>query len=210
MVAMSADPRKDQNRVKSGFHSRDDVRIHPVADHDSLIRMAAEQFESGAHHQRVRLADEISRFSGGEFDGGAEGAAGGSDAVLNRSREVGIGADQLGAGPHQRDRLEDVFIVVVAPLSDHNIVGIDIVHRDADIIEGVEEARRADGVGGASGGLAAQKFRGCKGAGIEVAFIHLEAHPGKLLLKLKRAALARIGQKQEALSFGVKPSLRSP
>ena len=67
-----------QNGVQFTFDTGDDVGVHPVAHNGNIAGRAAQGFQGVAHHQRIGLADEVGLFAGGHFDGGDQGAAGGT------------------------------------------------------------------------------------------------------------------------------------
>ena len=50
---------EDEGRLHTRLGARDDVGVHPVADHHRLLGVRAEGAEGVAHHQWVRFADEI-------------------------------------------------------------------------------------------------------------------------------------------------------
>ena len=107
--------------------------------------MAAQNPQSGAHHQRVGFAAEVSLGASGHLDGGNQRTAGRRDAVFDRAGDVGVGADQLGALQHQVGGLGQGVQRIGAPFADNDIVGVDVVHGDARVIQSVEQAGLADG-----------------------------------------------------------------
>ena len=64
-----------------------------------------------------------------------------------------VGADELGTLLDKLYGTQNIFVGVVARLTDDDIVGVDIVHGDTGIVEGVDQTRFADYVGAPSGSL---------------------------------------------------------
>ena len=62
------DAGEDEDGVHFGFNAGKDVGVHAVADDGGFFADAAEFFQGGAHHQRIRFADKITFFSGGRLD----------------------------------------------------------------------------------------------------------------------------------------------
>ena len=50
---------RDQHRAQARLQAADDVGVHPVPDHHGRLGVGVEAVERAAHHQRVRLADEV-------------------------------------------------------------------------------------------------------------------------------------------------------
>ena len=167
--------------------------------------MAVEQAQAGAHHQGVGLAAEIGLFAGGQLDGGHQSAAGGGDAALDRAGHVGVGPDELGTLIHQVGGLGQGVQGVGPALAHHHIVGVHVVHGDARVVQGVEQACLADGEDGTAGGLLLQKGRCGQGAGVEVVLRHVQAQTGQLLMELPGGVAAVVGQEQELLLLVVEP-----
>ena len=59
---------------------------------------------------------------------------------------VAVRADQARALEHELDGLNDVFIVIVVALADDDIVGVDIVHGDARVVQRHNQPRPAEDV----------------------------------------------------------------
>ena len=51
-----------------GLEPRDDVGVHPVADHRGRLRVRVDRVQRRAHHQRVGLADVVGLDAGGAAD----------------------------------------------------------------------------------------------------------------------------------------------
>ncbi len=66
--------------------------------------------------------------------------------MLSGAGGIGIGPDQLCPLLHQRNRFDDRLIAVGAGLSDHDIVGIDVIHRIPRILQGVDKPGLSDDV----------------------------------------------------------------
>ena len=94
---LRGDAGEDEHGGHAAFHAGDNVRIHPVADHDGLGAVAAETLESGAHHQRVRLADIVCGLAGGQLNRRNQCAACRNNALLGRAGQVGVGRNQARA-----------------------------------------------------------------------------------------------------------------
>ena len=151
--------------------------------------MYAEDTQAGAHHEGVRLADEIRADTGGHLDRGDHRAAGGDDALLRGAGEVAVRADELCALIHELYSLEYILIVIGVALAYDDIVGVDIVHGDALIVQGKHYAGAADDISAASGSLTADKARGRLSTGVEMLLVNIQPHAPELLLKLLRRAL---------------------
>ena len=57
--ACSVTPVRTRIVSHPGLHAGDDVGVHAVADHRGGLGVAADGVQRAAHHQRVRLADEV-------------------------------------------------------------------------------------------------------------------------------------------------------
>ena len=190
---------EDQHGINAAFHARDDIGIHAVADDGAFLRRHAQQAQAMAHHQRIGLAQIIGLASRGQFDGAHQRLAGRNDAALHRAGQVRVGADELGAGAHQLHGPLDFFKAVGVRFTHHDIVGIDLVHGKARLVQGAHQAGFADDVGASSGTLLLEECRRAQRAGIEVLLVHLQPQPLQLLLQFLGRTLAGIGQKQELL-----------
>lgn len=190
----------------AALHTGDDVGVHAVADHDGLAGMAAEDAQTGAHHEPgVRLAAEICLLSGGDLHRRSKRAARGGDALVRRAAGVGIRADELCAREHEIRRLRECVERIRPRLADDDIVGIDVVHGDAAVIERVEQSRLAEGVYRAAGRLIGQKGRRGQCAGVKMLLRHIESHALELLAQLARGHAAVVGQKQVFLVLVLQP-----
>ena len=167
--------------------------------------MAAQLLEAGAHHQGVGLAAEVGLLAGGHLDGGDKGPAGGGDAVFNGAGDIGVGADELCPRHHQVRGLGEGVERVGPPLPHHHVVRVHIVHGDAGVVEGVEEARLADGEDGAAGSLVPEKGRRGEGAGIKVLLRDIQPHAGQLLLELPGGVAAVVGEEEVLLPLRLEP-----
>ena len=114
-------------------------------------------------------------------------------------------AYQLCALDHEIRRLGQRIERVRATLSDNDIVGVDIVHSDARIVERVEQPRLTDNERRAAGCLIAQESRRCERARIEMPLGHVEPHACELLIQFAWGIAAVICQKQIFLLLLVKP-----
>ena len=189
----------------AALHAGDDVGVHAVADHDGLARVAAEHAQAGAHHERVRLAAEIRLLAGGDLDRGDERAARGGDALVRRAAGVGVRADELRAREHEIRRLRERVERVGPRLADDDVIGVDVVHGDAAVIQRIEQPRLAEGVHRAAGRLVGQKGRRGQRAGVKMLLRHVEPHTPELLVQLARGHAAVIGQKQVFLVRVLQP-----
>lgn len=180
----------------AALHAGDDIGVHAVADHDGLTRVASEHAQAGAHHERVRLAAEIRLLAGGDLDRGDERAARGGDTLVRRTAGVGVRADELRAREYEIRRLRECVERVGPCLADDDIVGVDVVHGDAAVIQRVEQPRLAERVHRAPGRLVGQEGRRGQRAGVKVLLRHVEPHAPELLVQLARGHAAVVGQKQ--------------
>ena len=86
-----------EHGVQTGLDAGNDVGVHAVADHDRLVRMYAEQAQTGAHHERIGLADVVRGLAGRQLDRRDERTARRDDALLGRAGQVGVGRDEARA-----------------------------------------------------------------------------------------------------------------
>lgn len=136
----------------------------------------------------VRLSDEVCALRACKLDRRDERARRGDYSLLGRTRHIAVCADQTRAVLHESDRVKYVLVVVVHGFADDHIIGIHVVHGDADIIECLYKSGRADNVRRASGRLLRHEFRGGERRCIEMLLAHGQSHALKLLLKLERRA----------------------
>lgn len=85
---LRGDAGEDEHRGHAAFHAGDDVRVHPVADHDGLGAVAAETLEPGAHHQRIRLADKVCLLVGRQLNRRNHCAAARQDTTQTRHLQI--------------------------------------------------------------------------------------------------------------------------
>jgi len=147
------DTGENQNRICTGFQTGNDVSVHAVADDDGFVGVAAKHPQAGTHHERVGFAAKIGLLAGGQFNGSDKRAAGGGNAAFNGAGDIGVGTDQLGTGHDQIGGLGQRFQRVGLAFADDLLVGIDIVHRDAGVVERIMQSGSADGVDGAARSL---------------------------------------------------------
>lgn len=95
-VSPRAHPSKNKGRLQTRFQSGDNVRIHPVADHDRIGRPNSQAFQRASHHERVRLANEIGVTAGGLFYQCCNGTAGRMEATLGRPSGIRICGEEPG------------------------------------------------------------------------------------------------------------------
>ena len=167
--------------------------------------MDPQQFQAGAHHQGVGLADEVGLLAGGHLNGGHQGPAGGDQPLLGWTGEIGVAADEPGPLLHQMDRLADGVIVVVGGLPHDHVVRVDVAEGDAPVVQGVVQPGLPDDIGLGPRHLRGDKLRRGQGAGIEVLLIHLQPHAGELVLQLPGGLAAVVGQKQKLFLLPVQP-----
>ena len=167
--------------------------------------MAAQLLEAGAHHQGVGLAAEVGLLASGHLNGGDEGPAGGGDAVFNGAGDIGVGADELGPRHHQVRGLGKGVQGVGPPLPHHHVLRVHVIHGDAGVVEGVEEARLADGEDGAAGSLVPEEGRRGESAGVEVLLRDIQPHAGQLLLELPGGIAAVVGEEEVLLPLRLEP-----
>ena len=117
--------------------------------------------QARAHHKRVRLAHEICLFARRQLNGRDERPAGGRNTELRRPCEVGICRDQPRAVQNQPDGLGDDLVIIACRLADDHIIRVNVVHRDAHIIQRVQKSRRADHERGAARRLLFEKRGSC-------------------------------------------------
>ena len=73
---------QDEHGFESGFSADAHIGIHAIADHDRILGMFVEMAQCGAHHQRIRLADEVGLHTRGRFDEGRNRTAGRHQAAF--------------------------------------------------------------------------------------------------------------------------------
>lgn len=139
-ILEACDSGEDEDCVETGFDARNDIRVHSVAYHSCLRRMDAEHLESRAHHERIGLTGEIRLLARRHLYRRYERAARGDYAVLDRTREIGIRADELRAVSDKVRSMDDRLIVIARSLADYDIIRVDAVHCDALIVERVDES----------------------------------------------------------------------
>ena len=93
--------------------------------------MHAEQAQTRAHHERIRLADKIRLLAGRHLNRRNQRAAARHNAVFGRAGQVRVGADELRALVDEAHRIDDVVIAERLRLTNNDIIRIDIVNRDA-------------------------------------------------------------------------------
>ena len=168
--------------------------------------MHVEQAQACTHHERIRLADEISLLARRQLNRRNQRTAGGDDAEIRGAGEVAVGSDEAGAVIDEADSLKNHVIVVGIGFADNNIVGVDVVHGDAHVVKRVDKTGAADNIGAAAGSLRMNEFGCGLGAGVEMAFINLQSQTQQLLLQLLRTALAGVGQEQKAFLLLIQPA----
>ena len=168
--------------------------------------MHVEQAQACTHHERIRLADEISLLARRQFNRRDQRTAGGDDAEIRGAGEVAVGGDEAGAVIDEADSLKNHVIVVGICFADNNIVGVDVVHGDAHVVKRVDKTGAADNIGAAAGSLRMNEFGCGLGAGVEMAFVNLQSQTQQLLLQLLRTALAGVGQEQKAFLLLIQPA----
>ena len=188
-----------QNGVQTGFNAGNNIGIHAVADHSRLVRVHTKQAQTGAHHQRVRLADIVCGLAGGQLNRRNQCAACRNDALLGRAGQVGVGRDQARALVDQINGLEDGLIVVGVGLTRDNVIRVNIVHHDARLVQRTNQTGRTDNIRRCVRLLAGDELRGSQRGSVEMLLTDLQTHACQLLLKLKRRTLGGVGQKEEAL-----------
>ena len=190
-----------QHGVQARLDAGDDIRVHPVPHHHGVLGVDAQHPQAGPHHQGIGLAHEIGALSRGQLDGGDEGPAGRDDASLRRGGQVRVCANELRPGVHQADGLGNLLQVVGGGFSHHHIVRVHVVIGDAFIVQGVGNPVLAHHVGAASRGLAVQEVGRGQGTGVKVGLVHVQPHPGQLLLELLGGVLAGVREEQEVFLF---------
>ena len=136
---------------------------------------------------------------------GAISARHGGDALVRRAAGVGVRADELRAREHEIRRLRERVERVGPRLADDDVIGVDVVHGDAAVIQRIEQPRLAEGVHRAAGRLVGQKGRRGQRAGVKMLLRHVEPHTPELLVQLARGHAAVIGQKQVFLVRVLQP-----
>ena len=162
-----------------------------------MFARAPQQREPGTHHQRVGLANEIRLHPGRQLDRRHQRAACRDDAVLRRSGEVGVGADQLRAFAHQTHGALDRLVGVHRGLADHHVVGVDVVSGVAGLIERVDQAGLADHIRAAPRRLRGQKRGGGHGAGVKMALVDVYTHAVELFAQFTRRPFAAVREKEK-------------
>lgn len=194
-----------QGGIQARFDTGYNIGIHTVADNGGFLGVDAQELEARAHHEGVGLADKVGVFPGDQLNGGHQCPAGRRDAVALGAGEVKIGADELGALVHKMHGLDNAVIIIVIGFPDDDIVGVDLVDGDAGVIQGVEKAMLPHGVGRGFRVLGSNKAGGCLGAGVKMAFVHIQAHPAQFLLQFHGGAPAGVGEEQKLLVLPVEP-----
>ena len=167
--------------------------------------MYAEQAQTGAHHERIGLADVVRGLAGRQLDRRDERTARRNDALLGRAGQVGVGRDETRALVDQIDRLENGLVVIGIGLARDDIIRVDVVHHDAGLVQRADQTGSADDICGCVRLLARDEARRGERRGIEVLLADLQTHACQLLLQLERRTLGGVGQEQKALVFPLKP-----
>src|SRR5205085_12705351 len=122
----------------------DNVGVHAVPDGDREFRVRLESIERRAHHEGVRLADEVRRDVSGVADERRDRAGGREWALGARASWVGIRRYEASAGEDQPDRAGDPLEAIGTCLTEHHVFRIAIVEREAGLVEGRGEPWIAD------------------------------------------------------------------
>ena len=93
-----------QDRLHAGLEAGDDVGVHAVADHRGRLGVRVERVERGAHHERVRLADEVGLDARRAADQRGHRAGRRQRPSGDGPVGVGVGGDEPRARGDQPDR----------------------------------------------------------------------------------------------------------
>ena len=129
----------------------------------------------------------------------------GAMPLARRPREVGIRGDQPRAVQNQPDGLGDDLVIIACRLADDHVIRVDVIHRDAYVVQRVQKPRRADHERGAARRLLFEKCGGGQRAGIEMLLADVQPHALQLLPQLLGRPLRRVGQEQKPLVVFVQP-----
>jgi len=122
------------------FYSRNYVGVHSVAYYECLLASAGDFLDCVAHHEGVGLANEIRLSVGSELYGCDECPAGRRDSLFGRAGEVGIRADELCPIQDEADGELDLLEVIGAGFAHNDVCGVDAVHVEAGVVQGVGES----------------------------------------------------------------------
>ena len=100
--------------------------------------MNIQQTQACAHHQGVRFADKVSLFAGSKLNRCDQCAAGGDDTEIRGAGKVAVCCNQACSLVNQAYCLENHIIIIRISFTHHHIVGINIIHRNAHIVKGID------------------------------------------------------------------------
>ena len=109
--------------------------------------------QARAQHQCIGFPDVVGGLTRGNLNGSHQRTARRCNAVFRRTGVVGVGSDQARSVTHEIDGLGNHRVVIHVGLADDNVLGIDVVHRNADVIERFNQAGRSEHVSTASRAL---------------------------------------------------------
>ena len=192
-------PGEDEAGVDAGVDAAGDVRIQPVADHHSLLRLVAVAGHGQLCHFRLGLADEDGLAPGGLFQHPADTAAVGDITVPGGAHPVGIGGDEVDPPVEKNTavlQFLEVQLCIVAVDQDFNAllqVGGD---PDAGFYKLLAEGLGAGGVDELPGVVVLEVQNGGIHTGEKVLHRTLNAQPGQLFHIGFGTFRGIIGQKQ--------------
>ncbi len=138
--------------------AREHVGVHPVADHRTALRVRPDGVQSGAHHQRVRLAREVGLLAGRLGDERGHRARRRERALGGGAGLVGVGADEPGPGVDQPHRLGHRLERVRAGLAEDHVVGVVVGEDVADVVQRGGQTGLADDVRRPAGPLVVEEL----------------------------------------------------
>ena len=167
--------------------------------------MDAQLFQARAHHQWIRLTDEVGLLPRSQFNRCNQGPAGRDDAPVARAGHIPIGANKLSPFVDQLGCLYDHFIIIACRFADDYVFRIDIIERNTNFIQGIDQAMGPDDVSRTAWSLGFQEMSRRQGARIKMTFLDIQSHRLKLFAKFQRGPFARIGKEQKLLLFFLEP-----
>src|SRR5664279_3005249 len=118
----TGDTAQDQDRLEAGFDACHDVGVHAVAYHHGRLGVRPQRVERLAHHQRIRLADEVGGDARRLLYEGRDRSGGGQDPLERRPRRVGVGGDEPGTTFDEANRPRDGLETVGPCLPEDDVV----------------------------------------------------------------------------------------
>ncbi len=141
--------------------------------------MRVDRVQRRAHHQRIRLADEVGLDARRATDQRCDRARRGHRPLRRRPGRVRVRSDEARAVGDETDRLRDALEAVRTRLADDDVIGIALGERVARTVERRRQARLADHEGRAAGTLVIEEARGRERRRPDRLLGHVEADPAQ-------------------------------